>query len=459
MDVTISQKSPVLIKAEVNVAWDKALPHYNKALNELRQHAQLPGFRKGKAPTNIIKKRFHQEITDDLARKIVPADMESWIKAKEIKAIGQPQLHHVGFKENDHFHYCVFIEVLPEFELQNWKDLEVEKLKVTVTDEHVEQRLENMIKDATQKITIEDRGIEEGDQVSMSLTVIDEEIGETLIDIDDYQIIPGAEGAHPKVSELIMGLKREEDASQSFEADADESHFEEWAGKKLTAYIEIFDVYREITPALDDAFAQSNDCKNLKELQEKTRENLLEEAENFEKAETRNRLVGKLMEAYHFEVPASLVMEEAQNQVQRQVMPFVQMMGSSFLNDKLIHQLVQSATPQAEFKIRTDLVLEKIGDALGVEISDEELDKELENYVEAFKETSLEALKEKYKDRGLLENVKLVLKRQKALEAAEEAAKILEVDELTADKNAEVSEEPSAETSETPAENESSSET
>lgn len=431
MDVTISQKSPVLLKAEVNVAWEKVSPIYNQSLNEIRQHAQLPGFRKGKAPLGLIKKRYRQEITDDLARKIVPEDMEAWIGEKEIKAVGQPRLHHVGLKENEHFHYGVFIEVLPEVSLQEWKGIEAEQLNATTTDEQVDQHLEQLIERETKKVTIEDRGIENDDNVALSLTVIDDEAGETLTDIEDYQIIPGAEGAHPTVSSLIAGMKKDDADSKQFQGADDESHFETWAGKKLTAHIEIKDVFRNQKPELNDDFAKTQECNTLEDLKVKTRDNLQENAEAREKAAMQQRVVGKLMEPYTFEVPQSLVVEEARNQVQQQIMPYIQMMGDSFLDDKLLNNMMEAAQPQAQAKIRTDLVLEKIAGELEVDVTDEELDKELENYVEAFKESSVEALKEKYEERGLSENVKLTLKRRKALDAVVEAAKIQLVDSLT----------------------------
>lgn len=456
MDVTISQKSPVLIEAEVNVAWENVSQHYQNSLNQIRQHAQLPGFRKGKAPVGIIKKKFRQEITDELTRKIVPGDMEAWIKEKDIKAVGQPRLHHVGLKENQHFHYCVHVEVLPKVELQSWKGIEAEKLNVNITDEMVDQSLEQQIKQATKKESV-DRGIEDGDSVEMSLTVIDDEAGETLTDLDTYNIVPGGDGAHAKLTELILGLKKEDAVSKSFEGDAEESHFESWAGKKLTAHIEIKDVFRMNEPVLDDEFAKTQDCDTLDELKSKTRETLQTQAEEREDMEVRMRIVRKFMEGYEFDVPQTLVLEEARNQVQQQIMPYIQMMGDSFLDDKLIANMMQSATPQAAFKVRTDLVLEEVAAAEAFEVSEEELDKELEQYVEATKAESLEQLKSEYEDKGIIEGVKLMIKRRKALDAVVEAAKIEEVDELTQAAEEAVAEDAeTAETSEaTATENES----
>jgi len=431
MDVTISQKSPVLIEAEVNVAWDAVAPHYQKALNDIRQHAQLPGFRKGKAPLGLLKKRYRQEITDDITRKVIPETLESVITEKEIKAVGQPRLHHVGLKENEHFHYCVYVEVLPQVELSDWKGIEAEKLKVEVTDEAVESAIEQRLKNAAQKETITDRGIENGDQVAMSLTVIDEEAGDTLTDIEDYQIIPGEDGAHPIVSELIQGLEREAMASKEFEAGEDESHFESWAGKKLKAHIEIKDVFRVNEPELNDEFAKGEGAESVEDWRNQVRTELQKQSEDRETMETQTRIIRKLMEGYDFEVPNTLVVEEARNQVQQQLMPYIQMMGENFLDDKLLGNMMDAAKPQAAFKVRTDLVLEKVAEAEGFEVSDEELDKELEQYVEAFKAKSLDDLKDQYKERGLLDGVRTVIKRRKALDAIVEAAKIEEVDQLS----------------------------
>ena len=134
-------------------------------------------------------------------------------------------------------------------------------------------------------------------------------------------------------------------------------------------------------PVLDDEFAKTNDCENLAELKEKTRETLQSQGEEREEMEVRMRIVRKFMEGYDFQVPHTLVVEEARNQVQQQIMPYIQMMGESFLDDKLIANMMQSAQPQAAFKVRTDLVLEQIAEAEAFEVSEEELDKELEQYV------------------------------------------------------------------------------
>ena len=448
MDVTISQKSPVLIEAEVNVAWDTIAPHYQKALNDIRQHAQLPGFRKGKAPLGMLKKRYRQEITDDITRKVIPETLESVITEKDIKAVGQPRLHHVGLKENEHFHFCVYVEVLPEVTLSDWKGIEAEKLKVVISDEDVESAIEQRLKNAEKKETITDRGIENGDQVTMALTVIDEEAGETLTDLEDYQIVPGDEGAHPIISELIQGLEREAMTSKTFDAGEDESHFEAWAGKTLKAHIEIKDVSRTSQPELNDDFAKEQGAENVDDWRQKVRADLEKQAEDRETMEAQTRIIRKLMEGYDFEVPGTLVNEEARNQVQQQLMPYIQMMGEQFLDDKLLGNMLEAAKPQAAFKVRTDLVLEKVAETEGLEVSDEELDQELEQYVEAFKAKSLDDLKSQYQERGLIEGVGNVIKRRKALDAIVEAAKIENVDQLSES----ASKDAAAEAQETPAE-------
>ena len=180
MDVTITRESPILIKADVNVPWDRVSPHYQEALKTISSTVQIPGFRKGKAPAALLKKRFRDHILGDVAQKVIPETLEIWLKENDIRAVGTPKLSHMDLKAKQSFSYIAEIDVLPTIELKEWRDLHAEQLNAKVTAEMVDDELERRRQAATQKETITDRGIEDGDRVTLALNAVDAESGDML---------------------------------------------------------------------------------------------------------------------------------------------------------------------------------------------------------------------------------------------------------------------------------------
>ena len=434
MDVTLTQKSPILVEAAVKVPWDKVADHYKTALKTVGKQAQVPGFRKGKAPAAILKKRYHEYILSEVAQQVVPQSMDEWVKDKDVKMVGQPRLTEVDLKDKESFDYTALVDVLPEVELQDWKGLEVEKLNVEVTEAEVTQELEHMVTQAETSEEITDRGAEDGDQITLGVTAMDAASNETITDLETYQLNLGAEDAHPLLSDMVKGEKVGTDVEDEIEGAEDES-FEDWRGKKLKIWVEIKKIIKVNKPELNDAFAKSREFDDLAAMKKDIEEKMRNRAEEMETNRMEAALIDTMLKQYSFPVPDSMVESEAQSMVQQQFAPYMQMMrgqDDQQLRD-MMQNMVQMSLPQAEKKVMGDLVLDKLAETEKLELDDSEINEELDKYKESFNAESAEEVRKKLEENDTFHVLRTMMLRQKAVKELVKEAKITIVDKLSSE--------------------------
>jgi len=434
MDVKLTQETPIMMKADVKVPWDMVAPHYKTSLKAVAKQAQVPGFRHGKAPAALLKKRYAGQILNEVAQKVVPESMEIWIKEHNVKAVGQPRLTSIDIKDKEFLTYVAEVDTLPEVEVQEWSGIEVERLNVSVNDEQVEQHLEELIQRATHTHKITDRAIAAGDLVKADLTVMDGETGDVITDMEDYQLDLSEEGdAHPFLAEMAVGVETGDAAEKAYDAPEDDS-FEDWRGKNVKVILDVKEISTIHKPTLNDEFAKKHDAEDLADLRVKTKERLLEQAQDHEEQRMTSVLLTAMLGDYDFDVPESLIQAEAAAMVEQQMMPYMHMFQGQdpSMYRQMMDNMMQMSYPQAHAKARVDLILEAIAKAEGFEVGDAEIDEELTRYVETQPGKTVEELKAELETNGNIEGLKESLIRQKAVKAVVAAAKITLVDELTA---------------------------
>lgn len=432
MDVIITQENPILIKAEVTVPWEKVAPHQEQALVEIRKHAQVPGFRKGKAPTALLKKRFRQQIIAEISQSLLPTDMDAWIKEKKVRAVGTPRLLELDLVDNQHLHYVTQIDVKPEFELEEWRGLEVETLKITASDKDVDEAIEADIAAASKSQTITDRPAEAGDTVKIALTALDSVSNESLTDLESYVVELGSEEAHRELGERLTGLESGEDLAFEFDAPEDDQ-FENWRGHRVKCFVEVLEITRKQTPQLDDAFAQARGAEDLADYREKVRQRLLDEGRHREDNRVEYALMQQLVKPYKFDVPRDMIQAEAEGLVEAQFGQYLRVFQQQKqkVPRDLMEQMLQMQLPAAFQKVYAGLVLEKIAAELGLEVSAEERNEELALHLPSTEFKTVEELASHVEKIGNMSGVDNVIKTRKAIEAIKAAAKLKEVDELT----------------------------
>jgi trigger factor len=396
-----------------------------KALDEIYQYlsytANIPGFRKGKIPRKILRKRFKNFIEEQVATKILNEKLEEALKEVNAKPVADVYLTDVKLdEETPKVVIVVKFEVPPEFEVKNPEEITVEIPKTEFSEEQVERYIEDLRNQNAEWKEV-DREIKEGDLVEVEYEITDVESGET--EKGETSAVIGEGLFRKEIEEALKGKKAGD------EIELKELPIYDQEGKeigKVNIKLKVKAVKEKILPELNDEFAKK---LGLGETWEEARKKIEEQLRaSFEKAKEdlkKEKLVQKLVEEHKFDIPESLVRREVQILIDQRVKQ-LQAMG---INPKQIdqQQLFNELLPIAVFNVASRLILDKYADKLGIEVSDEEVEKELENLAKAYN-VPLEELKLYAKQRGLYETIKADLKRNKALEELAKKVKFVEVE-------------------------------
>ncbi len=432
MNVTVTKENPSLVRVDITLPWDGVAGAYESAMKTIKKNAQVPGFRKGKTPDAVLRKRFHGHIMSELSQKLVPEALEKAISDHKIPAVGEPHLTRLELKDKEALEFAALLEVIPDFELEEFRGIEAERLNVNVSDEQIDAALQSQITAATSRVDVKDRPVQNGDTVELALTALDES-GESLTDIPNYTMTLGSAEAYGPIADCVAGLNVGDSATGTAEC-GDDAPFENWRGKKVKLYVDLDKATLIEKPELNDAFAQASGAADLAELRERTREALLKRAAESEDNRVDNVLIKKMMAAYSFQAPLALVNHEAQQIVETQMMPYLQAFGgqSSASQNSFIQSMYEYVRPRATEKVRANMVLDKIAATLDLAITDEEINAELLDYLPYAKGVStVEELRAKMDAEQRLEVLIGFLKRRQAMIALREAAKLTLVDELS----------------------------
>lgn len=408
---------------EVNKALDQA---FKKVVNQIT----VPGFRKGKVPRQIFEKRFGVEaLYQDALEIIIPEAYSKAVDETGIFPVDYPEIGDFdSFEKGKDFTFTATVTVKPEPKLGEYKGLEVKKLSTEVTDEEVEEQIQNLLNRKAEYEIKEDEPIVEGD-----IAVIDFEgfLGDEAFEGgegEDYPLEIGSGQFIPGFEEQLVGLKAGEskDIQVTF---PEEYHAEELAGKDATFKVTVKEVKTKVLPELNDEFAKEADpeVESVEELRNKIKEQLAEQKKNEAESTLRDELVEKAAENAEMEIPEAMI----HNEIHRMIDEFAQRLQMQGISLDLYYQfsgqteedLHEQFREDAETRVRISLTLEAIAKAENIEVTQEDIDKELEKMADQFKmdkEKIITALG------GTTEMLENDIRNQKTVEFLVENAKITE---------------------------------
>lgn len=382
------EKNKVTLAVEVpSEEFEKAV---DAAFRKMAPHITIPGFRKGKAPRKLIEARYGKEIFYEEAVEIlIPQAYSEAVEQTGIEPIDQPNIEIVTMEDGKPFVFKAQVEVMPEVKLGQYKDLEVTKHVYAVNDSDVERNLEAMREQAAELVAVEDRDtVQNGDFVTIDFTgYVDGEpfpggaAEGYLLEVGSNAFIPGFESQ-------LVGLKVGEDAEINVTFPEDYG-VEELAGKDAVFKVKIHEIKVKKLPELDDEFAKdvSDEVESLEELKTLIRKRLEEQAAARSNNELRSQVVRLAAENAVVEVPRVLVEREADVMVQEfgQMLLYQGMWLDRYLEmtNQTQEELKEQFYPEAETRVKNSLVLEAIGKAENITVTDEEVDEKIEEYVKA----------------------------------------------------------------------------
>lgn len=389
MKAELIKKEGNKVTLKITVDNNKFEAAVNKAYNKSRNKYNIPGFRKGKAPRIVIETQYGKGIFyNDAIEILFPEVYPEAIKELDIDPIDNPDLDIEEISKDNGLVMVLNVEVKPEFELGNYKGIEIAKVENTVSDENVDAKLQEMVEKNARLVSVEDKALEDGDTA-----IIDFEGFENGVAFDggkgeNYNLVIGSNTFIPGFEEQLVGKKAGEEVEVNVTF-PEEYHSQDLAGKPVVFNVKINDVKVKELSALDDEFAKdTSEFDSLDELKADVRAKLEEEAKNRADAETRNSVVEKVAENTEIEIPEVMIQHQIDNmlnelnyQLQYQGFGLQQLLE---MTGRTMEELREEEKEDAKKLVKSSLVLEAITKAEGIEATEEEFKAELEKMASAY---------------------------------------------------------------------------
>jgi trigger factor len=344
----------------VTVPVDRVREAEAKALKYYVQRARLPGFRQGKAPAAVVRKRFGDAIRQSVLEEVIRESWETAKTSESLKPITDPSIRNLKFEDGSPIEFDLLVEVRPELTLERTGGFRVERRVAPVPDAAVEEQLARVQEQKATWIPVEGAKPSPGQMVRVEVAPLDEAGAGAA---QPYDLVLGQNQAIPELEERIMTLLPGEqtDAEVKFPEDhPDESR----RGQSRRVRVTLHDVKRQDLPLLDDAFAREvGDFENLDALRAAVRQDLEREATREADAQVRQALVQQVVEANNVQAPESLVHRLMHTYAEMYRVPQEQ-----------LEQFEQQFHQVAEAQVRRDLVLDAVVEANTLRATEAELD-------------------------------------------------------------------------------------
>ena len=427
MSLQVEKLEKNMAKLTIEVPAEEFDAAIKNAYNKNKNKFSIPGFRKGKAPLAMLEKMYGAGIFyEDAANEVIDASYPKAAEESKEEIVSTPEIKVTQIEKGKAFIYEATVALKPEVTLGEYKGVEVKKAEAVVTDEDVENELTAARKKNGRLIDVEDGAIEDGDNTIIDFTgYIDDKTFDGGAGTD-YPLVIGSHSFIEGFEDQLIGKKKGEtcDVNVIFPA---EYHADELAGKPAKFVVTIKEVKRNELPELNDEFASEvSDFDTLDEYKADIRKKLQEKKEQDAKVENENNVIEKVVENAQMEMPQPMVDTQAREMVENYARR-LQSQGLN-INDYMKYtgmtpeKLMEQMRPEAEKRIKTRLVLEKVVEVENVEVSDEKLDEQINEIAASYKLEGAK-LKEMMGEREK-EQIREDLKVQAAIDLLVEQAKL-----------------------------------
>ena len=399
---------------ELEIPAEEVTKASEKVAKEFAKMARVPGFRPGKAPISLIKRRFAEDIKSEVLQNLVPGTVEKAVAEQKLTPVSQPQVDKLEFKEGEPVKFRASFDVLPEFTLADYKKLEIEMPEMNLTDEDVNKALAEMQQRAAAFTPVEGRSVENDDFVQVKLHGAPEGGGDPL-DAESVLCHVGAEETMEPFNENLRGANvgDHKDFDVNYPTDYPDAKL---AGKLFHYSVDVLGVKTKKLPELNDEFAKDvSDATSLDELKTKIKESLEHERDHRQKDLQREKVIGELVKLHDFPVPESLVEHQMDVRLERVVRSLAQQgVDPRAVNVDWV-TLRKRQEDRAKDDVKAELVIDRIATEEKIDVTDEEVDHELE-HMAGHSGESAEVLRARLTKQGALDRMKAKLRSDKTID-------------------------------------------
>lgn len=427
--VEVEDAGPATKKVHVKIPRDRIDAYKERSMGEIRSDAALPGFRRGRAPRNLVEKRFGKALRDQVQQDLIRESYQQAIRKKELNPISDPEFddpENVKLPDEGDFSYSFTIEVAPDFELPPIETVTLRKPKITIKDEHVQQALANLREQQGSLVPVEDRGVQEKDYLIADVEV--KAGGETIAQQPDAQLIarPGriAGIEIEKFADKVKGLKAGEE--KTFKVKVPQTHpTESVRGKQASIKLKIKDIKALQLAEIDEPFLENLGFTSEQELLDALRQQMIERVDADIQNALRRQVQEYLIAKTHLVLPKRLSDRQVERVVNRRAVSLLMRGMPREQVQANVERLKEGAGAEAHRELTLFFVLQKVAQDRKIEVSDSEVNGQVA-MLALDQGQRPESLRERMEKDGTLTNLRIQLQEHKALDALIAEAKIEE---------------------------------
>ena len=429
--IKVEDAGPATKRVTIEIPENRIKDELDKQFKDLRQHAALPGFRPGRAPAKLLEKKFSGDVKDQVRRNLISESYQQAVEKNSLQIIGEPEFENpdsIQLPDSGNLSFTFNVEVQPEINLPELKGINVNKPKIQVTDENVEQAMKNLREQQGSLVPVEDRGVEDNDFVTADI-VAKVDGAEVARQNDAQVVIRPARVAGVQVADLPAQMKGAKSGdTKTFTAKAGEDHPHEPMRNKDVEFAVTVKEIKKLEPVvIDQEFLDSLGFQNEQELRDALREQLVERID-YDVAQAQREQINKyLLDNVQFELPAKLSNRQADRVVQRRAMDLMMRGMPQEQVRQLVEQLRQGAQDEAARELKSFFILQKIANDQSVDVDEAELNGRIA-MLAAQRGQRPEKMKQEMAKDGTLQSLFIQMREQKALDKILETAEVEEVE-------------------------------
>ena len=432
MNVTVESLAPCKKLMRVEVEALKVDETFEAVMKDFRREANLPGFRPGKAPKEMVLRKYEKDIQEETKRKLISEAYRKAVEEQKLDVLGQPDIEEIQFSRGQPLQFAATIETAPEFELPEYKGLPVKREMQSVTEADVERAL-NLLREQRVSFTKVERPVQSGDIAVVNYTGTCEgkpitEFAPTAkglteqknfwVEITPHSFIPG-------FGDQLIGAKAGDKRTVAVDFPAD-FVTPQVAGKKGSYEVEVVEVKEKVLPVLDEALAKTYGAENLEKLQAGVRKDLENELKFKQDRTVRNELIGALLNRVTFDLPETAVAQETRNVVYDLVQENTKRGVPREAIEKQKEQIFSAATRNAKDRVKVQFLLQKIAEKEDIKVSQEEIAHRVHHLAGMYQMPADKFLRDLQKRNGLIEIYDQIM-NEKVIEFLQQNAKIEDV--------------------------------
>jgi trigger factor len=423
--VKVKKTGASKVLLEVTISSDVVNNEFKRCYDQIMKEAEIPGFRKGKAPIGLIKERFGKKVYEEVLRNLVSEYFISALREKQITPVEHPQFNVKKFADNNELIFTAEFEVKPEVKIVSYKGLKVEKKHISVTSEEINRAIDYLREQKAEFSPIlEVRGVKEGDFLTVDYSCY---IDSKLIDKKENVLLSTKDTAFPKeFIEQLLGMNIGEEKQIVITLPSKFSN-RQWAGKPATFKVKIKNIKKKSLPSFDDEFAKDLGFDSLDKLRSVISEDIKKQKESQARTEMQSQIIEQLLKRTSVQVPEDMLKQQTDVLVQNAKNRLKRTPEGQEINQSDHKVLAERLKPEGERQLKIFFILDKIAEQENIVVEDEEVDNRI-NILAAQMGQSAEKVRRDFEEKGIISQLKGQIKDEKTLDFLLKEAEVKEVE-------------------------------